>query len=124
MLLGAALRDAHTILAFVLIFSNAGVGIWGVLLDKQTLRNPKPFWICTVIAQSLIFAQAILGVSLQAADDLEPRDFHYLYGFSMIIAIALLYGYKNSIGKHRFIMYGLGSFFIMGLGIRALFLGT
>jgi len=122
--LGAALRNAHTIFAFVLIFSNAITGIWGVLLDKKAISNPKPFWFCIAIAQLLIFVQAILGVSLQAADDLEPRDFHYLYGFSMIIAIALLYGYKNSIGQHRFIMYGLGSFFIMGLGIRALFLGS
>jgi hypothetical protein len=123
-LFGAALRDAHTTFAFVLIFTNAIIGIWGLLLDREVIRKSKLFWFCTAIAQSLIFVQATLGVLLQTSDDLEPKDFHYLYGFSMIIAVALLYGYRTPIGKHKFMLYSLGSFFIMGLGIRAMFLGT
>ena len=39
-------------------------------------------------AQIIVFAQAIVGVALQSKEDIEPDDFHYLYGFSMIIAIA------------------------------------
>ena len=118
------LRDLHTTVAFFLIFMNALVGVWGILLDRECVKSNRFFWVAIVAAQITVFAQAIVGVALQSQEDIEPDDFHYLYGFSMIIAIALLYGYRNTIGNKKFLLYGLGSFFIMGLGIRAMFLGT
>ncbi len=124
MLLASTIRDLHETFAFILIFSNAAVGVWGILLDRDLLKSSKLFWGSVIAAQSLIFVQAFLGVVLQTSENLAPRDFHYLYGFSMIIAVALLYGYRAPRGKHKFLMYGVGSFFIMGLGIRALFLGN
>ena len=118
------LRDLHTTIAFILNISNATTGIWGVLIDKEVIKTPRFFWVVIAVAQTIVFAQASIGVGLQAKEGIEPNDFHYLYGFSMIIAIALLYGYRNTIGKKKYLLYGLGSFFIMGLGIRAMFLGT
>ena len=118
------LRDFHTTLAFCLIAANATTGVWGLLIDKGILKTQRFFWISVAIAQIFGFAQAIVGVGIQTKDDLEPDDFHYLYGFSMIVAMALLYGYRNTIGNKKFLLYALGSFFIMGLGIRAMFLGT
>ena len=118
------LRDLHTTVAFLLIFMNAIVGVWGILLDRESIKSTRFFWIAIVAAQIIVFAQAIVGVALQSKEDIEPDDFHYLYGFSMIIAIAILYGYRNPIGNKKFLLYGLGSLFIMGLGIRAMFLGT
>ena len=118
------LRDFHTTLAFFLIAANATTGVWGLLIDKGILKSQRFFWISVSIAQIFVFAQAIVGVGIQTKDDLEPDDFHYLYGFSMIVAIALLYGYRNTIGNKKHLLYALGSFFIMGLGIRAMFLGT
>tara|TARA_Y100001936_G_scaffold70691_1_gene69800 strand:- start:187 stop:582 length:396 start_codon:yes stop_codon:yes gene_type:complete len=118
------LRDLHTTVAFLLIFTNAIAGVWGILLDRESIKSIRFFWTAIVGAQIVVFAQAIVGVALQSAENIEPDDFHYLYGFSMIIAIALLYGYRNTIGNKKFLLYGLGSLFIMGLGIRAMFLGT
>ncbi len=118
------LRDLHTTVAFLLIFMNAIAGVWGILLDRESIKSTRFFWIAIVAAQIIVFAQAIVGVALQSKEDIEPDDFHYLYGFSMIIAIAILYGYRNTIGNKKFLLYGLGSLFIMGLGIRAMFLGT
>ena len=118
------LRDLHTTVAFLLIIMNAIAGVWGILLDRESIKSTRLFWIAIVAAQIIVFAQAIVGVALQSKEDIEPDDFHYLYGFSMIFAIAILYGYRNTIGKKKFLLYGLGSLFIMGLGIRAMFLGT
>ena len=45
-----------------------------------------------------------------------------LYGFSAIIAIAILYGYRSTsdwVRDRQYLVYGLGSLFIMGLGIRS-----
>ena len=119
-----SLRDLHTTVALLLIFMNAIAGVWGILLDRKSLKSTRFFWAAIVAAQIIVFAQAIVGVALQSEEKIEPDDFHYLYGFSMIIAITLLYGYRNTIGNKKFLLYGLGSLFIMGLGIRAMFLGT
>tara|TARA_B100001758_G_scaffold245498_1_gene258628 strand:- start:126 stop:521 length:396 start_codon:yes stop_codon:yes gene_type:complete len=118
------LRDLHNTVAFFLIFTNAIAGFWGVLLDRRSIQSTRFFWVAIIAAQIIVFVQAIIGVAIQSKENVEPNDFHYLYGFSMIIAIALLYGYRNTIGNKKFLLYGLGSFFIMGLGIRAMFLGT
>ena len=58
--------------------------------------------------------------------DLELDQFHALYGFSTIVAIGILYSYRGSpfVKDKLYMMYGLGSLFIMGLGIRAMSLGT
>jgi hypothetical protein len=58
-------------------------------------------------------------------EDLEPPQLHVLYGFSAIIAVAILYGYRSTsdwVREREHLVYGLGSLFIMGLGIRELFL--
>ena len=76
-------------------------------------------------AQSFVFVQVTLGVVLMNGDDLEPPELHVLYGFSAIIAIAILYGYRSTsewVREREHLVYGLGSLFIMGLGIRELFL--
>ena len=51
-------------------------------------------------------------------------SFHALYGFSTIFAVAVLYSYRNSpfIADKVYLLYGCGGLFIMGLGIRNLFL--
>ena len=118
------LRDLHTTVAFFVLVMNSNAGVWGILLDRESIKSTRFFWIAIVAAQIIVFAQAIVGVALQSKENIEPDDFHYLYGFSMIIAIAILYGYRNTIGNKKFLLYGLGSLFIMGLGIRAMFLGT
>ena len=60
--------------------------------------------------------ESLLGVELDS--------FHALYGFSTIVAVAILYSYRNSpfIQDRLHLMYGLGGLFIMGLGIRAMVL--
>ena len=56
----------------------------------------------------------------------ELDQFHALYGFSAIIAVGILYSYRSSpfIKGKQYLLYGLGCLFIMGLGIRELYLKT
>ena len=51
-------------------------------------------------------------------------DLHALYGFSAIVAVMIMYGYRTSpfLKGKELLLYGLGSVFVMGLGIRNLFL--
>ena len=118
------IREFHTVFALVVIFSNAFAGLLAFIANKTRSYGRRPFWGFIALAQTMVFVQAILGVALQSDENLPPRDFHYLYGFSMIVFIALLYGYRTQVGEKQYLLYGFGSLFIMGLGIRAFFIGV
>jgi hypothetical protein len=49
-------------------------------------------------------------------------EMHALYGFSAIIAVGIIYSYRNQMKHRLYLLYGLGSLFIMGLGLRAMVL--
>ena len=81
-----------------------------------------PLWITVGLAQATTFAQAGTGAWLMARDDIDPPQLHALYGFSAIIAVGILYSYRTSSfmkGK-KYLLYSVGSLFIMGLGLREL----
>jgi hypothetical protein len=104
-----ALYDFHRYLAWFLVLSNAAVGVWAV-----------------VVAQLSAFVIAIVGVLMLDRYGLELDQFHALYGFSCIVAVGILYSYRGSpfVKDKVYLLYGFGSLFIMGLGIRAMYLGT
>jgi heme A synthase len=121
-------RGAHEAFAWVLMGANAVAGGWSLGAHVQDRLRHRSVWWAVIAAQVLVFVQVALGVILMNAEGLEPEDLpdlHLLYGFSAIIAIAILYGYRSTspwVREREYLVYGLGSLFIMGLGIRELFL--
>ena len=77
-----------------------------------------------IAGQLLTFVQAFIGVVLTSRYDYELDDMHALYGFSAIIAVGILYSYRTSpfMKGKELLLYGFGCLFIMGLGIRNLYL--
>jgi hypothetical protein len=122
----SALLDAHRDFGWFLIGANALVGSWAIGAQYLPALRVWALWWCVIVAQLTPFVSAILGVLLVTRYDVELEQFHALYGFSAIIAVGILYSYRTSpfIKDKQYLLYGLGSLFIMGLGIRALFLHT
>jgi len=117
-----ALKDAHVALAWVMIVANALAGGWALAAHRwESLRTPALWWF-TGVAQVLVVVQVIVGVALVNVEDVEAPQFHMLYGFSAVIAVAIVYSYRHLAGK-LYLLYGFGGLFIMGLGIRELFIG-
>ena len=53
--------------------------------------------------------------------DLEAdNDQHQLYGFAAFMSIALIFAYRNEMRDRPYLLYGFGSLWLMGLGIRAI----
>jgi hypothetical protein len=118
-------REAHELGAWVLMGANAAAGAWCLGAHYLERLRHRALWWVVVAAQVLVFVQVALGVILMNVDEIEPPQLHVLYGFSAIVAIAILYGYRSTsdwVREREFLVYGLGSLFIMGLGIRELFL--
>lgn len=122
----ADLYDLHDVLAWFLVVSNAVVGCWALAAQWVEALRVRPLWWSIAVAQLSAFAIAVVGVLMVNRYDLELDQFHALYGFSTIVTVGILYSYRGSpfIKDKLYLMYGLGSLFIMGLGIRASYLGT
>jgi len=121
-----AVLDAHRAVGYFLIASNALVGVWAVAAQYVEPLRARVLWWCVAVAQIVPFVSAFFGVVLVSRYDVELDEFHALYGFSTIIAVGILYSYRSSpfIKGKQYLLYGAGSLFIMGLGIRALYLHT
>ncbi len=124
MVLAGALTDLHSGFAWVVVFANAIAGLWaGAAHWFESLRG-RPMWVFIAVAQLSIFAQVILGVVLVAAADIEAPQFHMFYGFVAIATVGIIYSYRPQIEEWRFLLYGGGGLFLMGLAIRAMILNT
>jgi uncharacterized membrane protein YpjA len=120
------LTELHEALAWFLVLSNAAVGVWALAAHLVEPLRGRVLWWAVAVAQSSTFAIAIVGVLIVNRTGVELDSFHALYGFSTIIAVGILYSYRGSpfVKDKVHLLYGVGSLFIMGLGIRAMFLGT
>ena len=116
------MRDVHLVNAWLLIGINALAGVWCLASWKWPALAGRPMWIVVIVAQLTTFAQAIFGALLAKSEDIEINDMHMLYGFSAMVTVGILYSYRGSPfmkGKAT-LLYGFGSLFIMGLGLRNL----
>jgi hypothetical protein len=120
----SGLHDAHVATAWFLIVSNALVGSWAVVAQYVVRLRHRVLWWATLVAQLSTIVVAVIGAVIVNRDGIELDSFHALYGFSTIFAVAILYSYRNSpfIADKIHLLYGCGGLFIMGLGIRNLYL--
>ena len=118
------MRDLHLVNGWALIIANAGVGAWCLAAYRWPRLAGAPMWGAVIAAQLLVFSQAVLGAVWSRRDGVVLDDMHALYGFSAIVAVGIMYSYRNSGFMHgkETVLYGLGSLFVMGLGLRNLVL--
>jgi len=117
-------RTAHEVTAWLLIGFNAIAGVWCLAAHRFHALRGQAVWGAVIVAQSLAFVQALLGSLLSQQAGVVLDDMHALYGFSAIVAAMVLYGYRTSpfMKGKELLLYGTGSLFIMGLGLRELVL--
>ncbi|HET9442378.1 MAG TPA: hypothetical protein VFO65_03585 [Acidimicrobiales bacterium] len=104
----------------MVILGNAVAGLWALGAWRLPRLRGRPLWWFTAAAEVSVFVQAILGVVMVAGQDRDAGQFHMFYGFVAIIAVGILYSYRQQLRHQLYLLYGLGGLFVMGLGIRAL----
>ena len=118
------MRDLHLVNGWALIIVNAVVGAWCLAAYRWPRLAGTALWGAVVVAQLLVFSQAVSGAVWSRREGVELDDMHALYGFSGIVAVGIMYSYRSSgflRGKET-VLYGFGSLFVMGLGLRNLVL--
>src|SRR5688572_24559359 len=119
----ASLRDVHENFAWFMVIGNGLAGLWALGAHFRERLRTRALWWFTFVAELSVFVQASLGVGMVAGQDIEVEQFHMLYGFLAIVAVTIIYGYRYQLPDKRYALYGGGGLFIMGLGIRAMFVG-
>jgi hypothetical protein len=114
--------DLHTTWAWVVVIGNAVAGLWCLGAHWMARMRVRGMWAFVAVMQVTIFVQVVLGVYLVAAEGIEAPGMHMFYGFISIVSVAILYAYRTQVRAWQYLLYGLGGLFLMGLGIRAMFL--
>lgn len=115
------LRQLHADFAWVVVASSALVGGWALAAHYRPGLRGRVLWWATAVAELTMVVEVCLGVALVAIKDYDVAPFHTLYGFSGIVAIGILYSYRDQLKREQlWLLYGLGGLFMMGLALRAI----
>jgi hypothetical protein len=114
------LREIHADFAWVVVATNAAVGLWALAAHWQAQWRTRWLWTATLVAELTIVVQVCLGVALVAVQDVEVAQFHAFYGFVALATIGIIYSYRQQVEPHLYLLYGLGGLFLMGLALRAI----
>jgi hypothetical protein len=118
-----SVAGVHTAWAWVVIAGNGLAGLWALGAHRwPALRVPAMWWFTTGVQLSA-FVEVGLGVSMVAGRDVPDLQFHMFYGFIILVAIGIIYSYRQQLRHRLYLLYGFGGLFVMGLGIRALQVG-
>ena len=98
--------------------------MWALAAHRWPALRTRALWWFTVFVEFAVFVQVALGVGLVSGQKMKAPQFHMFYGFVAIIAIGIMYSYRQQLMRTIYFWYGLFGLFVMGLGIRALLVGA
>ena len=116
------LRDVHTTFGWVVMATNGLAGAWALVAHRYERARRRELWWFTAVAQISIFVQVTLGVVLAQGGSTEHLKMHMFYGFVAAFSVAIVYSYRAQLAENRYLLYGLGGLFLMGLCLRAIYL--
>ena len=79
-------------------------------------------WWLTGLAYAVVSVNVVVASVLLARFDWDFPELHMLYEFSGIVAIGIIYSYGVQLKARRYLIYGGGGLFLMGLALRSLFM--
>lgn len=117
------LTGAHEAFAWVVVLANGLAGAWALAAHGVPGLRARALWWFTGFAQLTIAVQVVLGVAMVAGSGREAPEFHMFYGFVALAAVGIIYSYRHQMAQRIYLLYGFGGLFLMGMAIRAMFIG-
>lgn len=114
------LVDVHLWWGWAIVVTNGVAGAWALGAHRnERLRVPALWWL-TAVAQLAVLVQVVLGVVLLRGRPTEPYGIHMFYGFVSAFAVAIVYSYRAQLRDQRYLLYGFGGLFLVGMALRAI----
>jgi hypothetical protein len=118
------LDQIHYRIALAVLFYTFAMGAWGAFTWLRGHGVPPNFLGALVIGEILVLAQGVLGVILVISGKMPSDLLHFLYGVTIAISWLGVFAYTHGETTRREMgIYALISFFMFGLGIRAMMTG-
>lgn len=101
---------------------SAGItGAWAAAAHwVESLRHDS-LWTVHHVVHFVIAVQVSLGAVLVGFTDVNADGNHVFYGFLTFVGVGIIISYRH-LSEYRYLLYGLGGLFVMGLAIRAFLL--
>jgi len=115
-----ALLSFHQVWGYLVITGNGLAGIWALVANYRERLRTRALWWFTFFVEAAIFVQVASGLGLVEGEHAKPLAFHPFYGFFAIVLVGFLFAYRRQLFARRYLLYGYGGLFLMGVGIRAL----
>src|SRR5947207_15572316 len=113
----------HAVVGSLLIAVNLVVAVWGYVAYRRNAPPGAAFTQVLALSQTLVIAQATLGLIL-VSEGREPGDqLHFAYGLLPLLAIAYPYALRGEDGRRNLLLFTVGSALVAALGIRAFMTG-
>src|SRR3954447_10862980 len=111
------------IVGVTLILTNAVVAAWGFVAYRRNMAPGGAFQQVLALAQTMVVAQATLGLVL-VSDGYRPADkLHFAYGLIPLLAVAYPYALRGEDGRRNILYFSIGSALVAALGVRAYMTG-
>lgn len=117
-------KNLHRGWSWVVIIANGLAGLWALSAHATTAMRSRALWWFIGAAEVAVFVQVIIGAVLVGHYKVPLPKFHAFYGFVGIIAVSIIYSYRAQMKHRLYLLYGFGSLFVMGLGIRAMLIAS
>lgn len=111
----------HELLAWAVILLGGFAGAWATAAHWVESLRSSLLWIVHHVFHLLVAIQVALGAITVGFGDVEADQNHMFYGFLTFAGVGIIIGYRH-LSEYKYLLYGLGGLFVMGLAIRALLL--
>lgn len=115
-----SLRNLHIAVGWIMTVANGLVGAWALAAHWRAGLRHRALWPATAVAEVLIVVQVALGVVTMNVNDIDVAGVHIFYGFVSAFTVGIIYSYRQQLEQWRYLLYGFGGLFLMGMGIRSL----
>lgn len=110
----------HAAWAWVVVVGNGLAGAWALAANWVPVLRVRALWWFVIAVELAISVQVTLGATMVGVQGVQAPSMHIFYGFVALMTVAILYAYRAQLETYRYLLYGFGGLFLMGLGIRAM----
>ncbi len=115
-----SILDFHRQFAWLVVALNGVAGLWVLAAHWELRVRRSAMWPFVALAQTSIAIQVLIGVAAQQVADREATGLHMFYGFVAFATVGIIYSYRQQVEQHKYLLYGLGGLFLMGLALRSM----
>ena len=108
-------------MAWLVILVGGVAGAWATAAHWVESVRSGALWVVHHVFHAIVAIQVALGAIIVGFSDVDADQNHMFYGFLTFAGVGIIIGYRH-LSEYKYLLYGLGGLFVMGLAIRALLL--